>query len=124
MLPSAGGFGGFEADACLLTGGLVTVLKSVLLLVSTVDNEGRGDAVAMLLGASAVVVLESWGVMDLMNGIVGPKLALLWKISACRLAPGTTTAGVDMERGVGAFSFAARPLLCTKPAERRCQGSL
>lgn len=57
MLPKAGGFGGFEADACLLTGGPVTVLKSVLLLVSTVDKAGRGGAVAMLLGASAIVVL-------------------------------------------------------------------
>lgn len=56
MLPSAGGF---EADACLLTGGPVTVLKSVLLLVSTVDKEGRGDAATKLLGASEVVVLES-----------------------------------------------------------------
>jgi len=56
-LPSAGGFGGFEADACLLIGGPVTILKSVLLLVSTVDREGRGDAVVMLLAASAVVIL-------------------------------------------------------------------
>lgn len=76
MLPSAGGF---EVEACLLTGGPVTVLKSVLLLVSTVDKEGRGDAAATLLTASDVVVLEIWGVMDLikLNGIVGPRLALL-----------------------------------------------
>lgn len=98
---------------------------SVELTLSTFGKGGRGGAVK-LLDTSGVVFREICGEIDLimLKGSVGPGWVFFWMISDCKLLLVTITAGLGIAAGVAVFSFAARPLLWTKPAERRCQGSL
>lgn len=98
---------------------------SVELVLSAFVKGGRGGAVK-LLETSGVIFRDICGEIDLimLKGIVGPGWVFLWMISDCRLLLVTMTAGLGIGAGVAVFSFAARPLLCTKPADRRCHGSL